>query len=723
MAGPLGPLTFAVGATFAAVSAAPPALPLVNITAVVHPDDGTDSAYWGVVGVTDARDAAAVWVANNGTWPLAELCPTGMLAGYEVWTKNGSVSQGPTCWTNLKLAAGDRIEVTLAIGCGANGSAFCFEVQDVTRSTVAVTAVTAPDSGNTQFVTSPSPTDANGDFTGVFTGIADPLAASCGTVAALPYSDFEVNVRDSHHRGGNVTSAVVWLGQATTLGTGCSSHETTIATPATSTTSYWSFNANNSSPHWLGVQNDTDVPTLSGSWRLESEVSPLTNELSVGRATADDLQTVSAAASASGGRGPLTFDWTAGGTALPTHSASISWSAAGAGAVTLTAQAVDRDLNYAPASATVTVSSDPSVALGAAPGFSGKVNGSAEFWANVTGGSGGDSIAWTSLPAGCSNSAGPTVTCTLAAPGNFTLAVQVNDSNGYLTLASTTYSVHYNGSSGPAGGGGLTNSSGALSLHASAGQVDVGVPVTFSAALAGSAAAVTYVWRFGDNATSSNASPTHAFATPGEYSVQVTVRTANGSVSSSQIPLRVDPTPQVEIILFDYAIPANSTLATSPSVSLSVKVAGGTTPYSETWSLGDGTTASGSKVQHQYAATGSYSVALAFVDAGGFAASYPFVLAVTPTVPGPSHSQLITDATIVLLGTAGLLVLVAVVRLSHRRRRNRPPAGRPPASASSPPPPGTPIPPPPPPGVRPSPEPQPTAPAAEPELEPPPVAT
>lgn len=696
MSGPLSSLTFALGATFAAVAAAPPALPLVNVTAVVHPGAGTASAYWGLVGITNAGDAVAVWVASNGSWPLLEMCPVGLLAGYEVWSKNATPSLSATCFANLSLYAGDRVQLTLSVGCGPASSNFCLEVQDATRSTGATASVAEPDAGGSEFVTSAEPTDANGFFTGVFTGIADPTSLACGNVGALPFSDFQVNVRDSHHRGGNVTSAVVWLGQATSLGSACSSYSSTIGTTSTPATSYWSFDANNSSPHWLAVQNDTDVPTLSGSWRFESEVTPLTNAVTVGRTAADELQSVSAAASASGGRGPLTYDWTAGGAALASHAGAITWTATGTGSATITADAIDKDLNYAPASATVTVSTDPSVALGASPAFGhGQVNASAEFWANASGGSGGDSFAWTSLPTGCADSSAPTVTCTLSAPGNFSLVAQVNDSNGYVAIAATYYPVTYNGSSGGGGGGGggggVTNSSGSLALHASAGQVDVGVPVAFSATLVGATTAVTYTWRFGDNATSTNATPTHAFAAPGLYDVEVAVHAANGSSASSQIPLRVSPLAQVTIILYDYAIPPNTTVSTSPSVLLSVRVTGGTPPYSETWSLGDGTTGTGSRIQHVYAAAASYSVSLAFADSGGDAQSLPFVLAVTPTVPGPSHSQLITDATIALLGTAGILVLVAVARVVHRKRRRRSPV-----APSAPPPPRVPIPPPPP---------------------------
>jgi PKD repeat protein/type 1 glutamine amidotransferase len=72
-----------------------------------------------------------------------------------------------------------------------------------------------------------------------------------------------------------------------------------------------------------------------------------------------------------------------------------------------------------------------------------------------------------------------------------------------------------------------------------AGSVDTGTPVTFTAGGADADGdTLTYAWDFGDGQTSTEANPSHAFATVGQYAVKVTVSDGRFT-STSTIPVTV----------------------------------------------------------------------------------------------------------------------------------------------------------------------------------------
>ncbi len=71
----------------------------------------------------------------------------------------------------------------------------------------------------------------------------------------------------------------------------------------------------------------------------------------------------------------------------------------------------------------------------------------------------------------------------------------------------------------------------------------LGTPVSFTNASTGGTAPFTYSWDFGDGGTSSQASPTHSYSSPGSYTATLTVRDRNGSSDSHSRTVTVSPIP------------------------------------------------------------------------------------------------------------------------------------------------------------------------------------
>ncbi len=134
-------------------------------------------------------------------------------------------------------------------------------------------------------------------------------------------------------------------------------------------------------------------------------------------------------------------------------------------------------------------------------------------------------------------------------------------------------------------------------------EPEVHVPVVFTAT-SSSPISVTYTWDFGDGATASGPTVTHAYDLTGTYGIMVTGTTACG-YSLATGPLTV--------ICNEVLSPSLQWQPLTPTVGLPVTLtaqAAGTEPITYIWDLGDGLTATGSIVQHTYASTGTYTVHL-----------------------------------------------------------------------------------------------------------------
>lgn len=132
------------------------------------------------------------------------------------------------------------------------------------------------------------------------------------------------------------------------------------------------------------------------------------------------------------------------------------------------------------------------------------------------------------------------------------------------------------------------------------------------------------VWDFGDNTTSTTAGPTHCFAIPGSYDVQLTVTYTNGCVSTGVMNnyVTVYPNPVADFIATPFV-----TTALSPNINFT-DISQGAVTWS--WNFGDfgSSTSSLQNPSFMYTDTGTFVVTLDITNAFGCTdnVSYPVTI-------------------------------------------------------------------------------------------------
>jgi len=126
-----------------------------------------------------------------------------------------------------------------------------------------------------------------------------------------------------------------------------------------------------------------------------------------------------------------------------------------------------------------------------------------------------------------------------------------------------------------------------------------------------------YVWDFGDGQSSTGATATHQYDTPGVYLAKLTVTDSNGFSSTS---------PAQTVTVGGGAAPTASFVFSPTSPSANAKVffngSGSTAGAGHhivrySWDFGDGKTGTGSTEDHTYTAAGAYNVVLTVTDEVG----------------------------------------------------------------------------------------------------------
>ncbi|MFB6456151.1 PKD domain-containing protein [Chitinophaga sp. Hz27] len=131
----------------------------------------------------------------------------------------------------------------------------------------------------------------------------------------------------------------------------------------------------------------------------------------------------------------------------------------------------------------------------------------------------------------------------------------------------------------------------------------------------------TYLWDFGDESTSTLASPTHTYRDYGTYEVKLKATNAFGCSDSTISKVVVNSSPQVNFIYFaESGRDARTVQFTDQSV---VNPAEGAYYY---WTFGDGGTSNEQNPVHTYPQKGPYKVTLTITTADGCTGSYSFTL-------------------------------------------------------------------------------------------------
>ena len=145
-------------------------------------------------------------------------------------------------------------------------------------------------------------------------------------------------------------------------------------------------------------------------------------------------------------------------------------------------------------------------------------------------------------------------------------------------------------------------------------EVLINQAVTFTDTSSGGTPGYTYAWDFGDTGTSTEASPTHSFASPGNYTVSLAVTDSLGSNDTE--------TKTNYITVYAALVASCSADIDEPVVGQTVTFNSGTTVggkpgYTYAWDFGDSSTSTEANPSYSYAASGTYNVTLTVTDSLG----------------------------------------------------------------------------------------------------------
>jgi PKD repeat protein len=248
----------------------------------------------------------------------------------------------------------------------------------------------------------------------------------------------------------------------------------------------------------------------------------------------------------------------------------------------------------ATASVAVVVSPALSASSAATP-LTGTAPVAVGFSGSAVGGNAPYDYAWTFGDGSSSSSQNPSHT--FAGPGTFTANLTITDANG-VSAAAAPLSV--------------TVSPGPLVASATSSRSlgDAPVATTLTGSATGGVAPYTYAWNLGDGTSSAASQAAHSYGSAGTYTATLTVTDSRGVSSQSTTHISVYPALNV-------STSASPTTGKAPlHVHFTVSASGGLSPYTFSWTFGDGAAGAGSTTTHAYA-VGTYHPTLTIHDAAG----------------------------------------------------------------------------------------------------------
>ena len=239
------------------------------------------------------------------------------------------------------------------------------------------------------------------------------------------------------------------------------------------------------------------------------------------------------------------------------------------------------------------------------------------FTASASGGMAPYQFSWTFGDG--STGTGDQVYHSYSSSGSYQVVLTARDSSSVAQTATSSQTVTVNSPSPPPSQ--LT-----ASFTYSLTSPVVGQTITFQGSASGGTAPYTFSWDFGDSATASGSTASHAYNTAGEYSVVMTVGDSAGHVTTV-----------VHTITVSAALSASiSYTPTNPGpltpIQFTASTTGGTQPFAYSWDFGDGTTGTGSPVSHSYLLPGTYTLTLTVTDASGQTATASATVTVSITI-------------------------------------------------------------------------------------------
>ncbi|ACM58390.1 PKD domain-containing protein [Halorubrum lacusprofundi] len=196
---------------------------------------------------------------------------------------------------------------------------------------------------------------------------------------------------------------------------------------------------------------------------------------------------------------------------------------------------------------------------------------------------------------------GETTSHSYADPGDYTVELTVTDEYGNTDTATSTITVT------------SRTPDASFTVDPSTGTADTSFSFDGSSSSDPDGSMLTYEWDFGDGATATGATTSHSYGTPDVYTVTLTVTDEYGASASTSKTVEVNDLPSAS---FTYS-PSDPTTDDTISFDGSGSSDSDGTISSYAWDFGDGATATGKTVSHQYADSATYTVELTVTDDDG----------------------------------------------------------------------------------------------------------
>lgn len=148
-------------------------------------------------------------------------------------------------------------------------------------------------------------------------------------------------------------------------------------------------------------------------------------------------------------------------------------------------------------------------------------------------------------------------------------------------------------------------------------------------------------WDFGDGNTATGSNVNHQYASNGTYNITLTSTTNNNCVDDTTITVIIYPEPDPSFTVNDVCIYDAINAVSTSTVDAPDNIA------TYDWDLGDGNTANGANINHQYANHGTYNIQLTTTTNNGCVNSVTMPVTIYP-IPNPNF----TSTTVCVNGSA-----------------------------------------------------------------------
>ena len=212
-------------------------------------------------------------------------------------------------------------------------------------------------------------------------------------------------------------------------------------------------------------------------------------------------------------------------------------------------------------------------------------------------------------------------------PGVYEIRLVVTDIYG--DIATMTRSVLV---TAPAGGPPAAS----FTATPTSGSAPLSVAFNGSASSDPDGTIVAYDWDFGDGGSATGPNAVHTFAAAGAYIVTLTVEDDDGLTASESLAILVtEPGNELPVASFEADPPGSFLVPVTIDFDASASHDPDGTIVAYAWNFGDGDTATGETVSHEYTSYGTYTVILTVYDDDGAPASSVEDIIIKPLVIVP----------------------------------------------------------------------------------------